>query len=135
MYDINITNNFIEAIGGSAFAPGPLPPNIGVRGWTIAPNGGRETIAGVNHFRFTIPGMGDLLIIDLADRKLDQYTNQNIPWTRSTWGGLVRYRGLDAYFRYEGQGKVDIVIDRHGCAHLKFAQGGMMINLADMEVG
>jgi hypothetical protein len=134
MFDITITNNFIEGIGGSAFAAGPLPPNIGVRSWSIGPNGGRDTISNVSHFLFTIPGMGNLLIIDLGDRKLDAYTNDKIPWTKSTWGGLARYRGLDAYFRYEGRGKIDIVIDRHGCADLKFAQGGMVVSLADMTV-
>jgi len=134
VYDITITNNFIEKISGSVFAPGPLPPNVGVRGWDIGANGGRDTMVGVSHFIFSVPGMGNLLIVDLGDKKLDQYTNKNIPWTNSKYGGLVRYRGLDAYFRYEGQGKIDIVVDHHGCAHLKFAQGGMMVNLADLDV-
>jgi hypothetical protein len=26
-------------------------------------------------------------------------------------GGVVRYRGLDAYFRYEGVGSIEIKID------------------------
>jgi hypothetical protein len=135
MFDIVITNNFIETVGGGAFAAPPPPPRQGVRSWAIPPNGGRDLIQNVSHFLFTVPGMGNLLVLDLGDRKLDQYTNRNLPWTNSRWGGLVRYRGLDAYFRYEGQGRIDITIDRHGCANVKFAQGGMMVNLADMTVG
>jgi hypothetical protein len=49
-------------------------------------------------------------------------------------GGLVRYQGLDAYFRYEGQGQVELVVDRFGSVSLHFEQGGMVVSLDDLTV-
>jgi hypothetical protein len=82
-----------------------------------------------------VQGMGDILFLDLGDRKLEKYTHEKIEWTKKTWGGLIRYRGLDAYFRYEGTGHVNVVIDEQGSVHLKFDQGGMMVNVDDQTVG
>lgn len=79
-------------------------------------------------------GMGDINFIDLGDRKLTQYTDPKLPWTEKTWGGVIRYRGLDAYFRYEGTGHVKVVIDEVGSVNLHFDQGGMIVNLADLTV-
>ena len=86
-----------------------------------------------NHI-VSIPGMGDINLIDLADRKLAKYTNDKIPWTKFALGGLIRYRGLEAYFRYEGQGLVEIAIDNLGSVNLTFRQGGMIIKLDDLTV-
>jgi hypothetical protein len=83
-----------------------------------------------------VVGMGDILILDLGDKKLDRYTSDKIPWTKMTWGGVVRYRGLDAYFRYEGVGLIEIRLDLVGSVNLRFKdRGGMMVNLADLSVG
>jgi len=46
----------------------------------------------------------------------------------------VRYRGLDAYFRYEGGGLIDVTVDELGSVSLHFAQGGMIVKLADLQV-
>jgi len=81
-----------------------------------------------------VSGMGNILFIDLGERKLAPYTHDNIPWTQKKWGGLIRYRGLDAYFRYEGTGHVSIVIDEQGSVQLHFDQGGMLVNLDDLTV-
>jgi hypothetical protein len=78
--------------------------------------------------------MGDINFIDLGDQKLSGYTNPELPWTEHTWGGLVRYQGLDAYFRYEGQGQVELVVDRFGSLSLHFEQGGMVVSLNDLTV-
>jgi hypothetical protein len=121
MYDVTITNNYIYAFtldnGNQAFAPGQTYqfPHWG------------------NH-RVHVPGMGDINFIDLAKTKLAPYTNPKIPWTNSTWGGLVRYRGLDGYFRYEGTGHLTVVIDAVGSINVHFDQGGMLINLDDFTV-
>jgi hypothetical protein len=88
------------------------------------------------HHTIQVSGMGDILILDLVDKKLDKYTNDKIPWTKMTWGGVVRYRGLDAYFRYEGVGSIEIRIDLVGSVSLRFKdRGGMVVNLADLDVG
>ena len=87
------------------------------------------------HHTIQVPGMGDILILDLLDKKLDRYTNDKLPWTKMTWGGVVRYRGLDAYFRYEGVGSIEIRLDLVGSVSLRFKErGGMMVNLADLRV-
>jgi hypothetical protein len=135
MYDVTITNNFIEALGGRMFAVPPPPAGTGYRMWSFAPNGGKDTVTGLGNFLIEVPGMGNILFLDLGNRKLPGYTNPKIPWTNFTWGGLIRYRSLDAYFRYEAGGKVDVVVNPQGSISLTFAQGGMMINLDDLSVG
>ena len=81
-----------------------------------------------------VPRMGDINFIDIGDYKIPQYTNPDIPWTQQKWGGVVRYRGLDAYFRYEDLGLVELVVDRFGSVQLRFPKGGMMVNLDDLSV-
>jgi len=121
MYDVTITNNYIYAFsvlgGNQVFVPGQT---YQLTGW------GSHIIE--------VPGMGGINFIDLGERKLPGYTNPNLPWTEKTWGGLIRYRGLDAYFRYEGGGQVKAVLDEVGSLSLHFDQGGMLIMLEDMVV-
>ena len=120
MYDVNITNNYRAGItldgDNKVFVPGL---------------GGKKTVNNWGSHFLWVPGMGDINFIDLGEQKLNQYTNPEIPWTNSTWGGLIRYRSLDGYFRYEGQGKIDLVIDQYGSVQVHFAQGGGMIVLLD----
>jgi len=54
--------------------------------WKGEPYGGHHTIQ--------VAGMGDILILDLGDKKLDKYTSDKLHWSKMTWGGVVRYRGL-----------------------------------------
>lgn len=119
MYDVTVKNNYYTAFtvdhGNQVFPPG---------GSYQFPHWGSHTI--------NIPGMGDVNFIDLGNNKLSQYTNPRIPWTNSTWGGLIRYRGLDAYFRYEGQGLVQVTIDAYGNVQLHFQQGGMIVSIDDL---
>jgi hypothetical protein len=121
MYDVSITNNYFTGFfidgGNQVFGPGGT---YEFKDW------GTHTVQ--------VYGMGDILFIDIGDRKLPAYTNPKIPWTEKTWGGVIRYRGLDAYFRYEGQGKVQVEIDSLGSINVRFDQGGMMISLADFVV-
>ena len=121
MYDVKITSNYPYGVtldGGNRLIGSPGP--------TEFTNWGNHMI--------NVAGMGDILFLDIADKKLDGYTHEKLAWTKMTWGGLVRYRGLDAYFRYEGQGKIEVVIDHVGSVSLKFSHGGMIVNLADLAV-
>jgi|HubBroStandDraft_6_1064221.scaffolds.fasta_scaffold13289_2 hypothetical protein len=123
MYNLSITNNYIYSIfmdGGNQIIAGP--------------NGGKAHLENWGSHALNIAWMGDLNFIDIADKKLSQYTNPKIPWTQSTWGGVVRYGGMEAYFRYEGQGQVDVVIDQFGSVKLHFPQGGMIIYLDELAV-
>lgn len=122
MFDVSVTNNYVTGFfidgGNQLFQPGQT---YQFPHWS-------------GHHTIQIPGMGDINIIDLGETKLAPYTNPKIPWTEKTWGGVVRYRGLDAYFRYEGTGHFKIVIDHVGSISVHFDQGGMMVNLDDMSV-
>ena len=122
MYDVTLTVKcdggvFLDG-GNRIYAPRPEPYQF--------PHWGSHAI--------NVPHMGEVNFIDLGDKKLAPYTNPKIPWTEKKWGGLIRYRGLDAYFRYEGTGHVSVVIGEHGSAHLHFDQGGMIIHLEDLTV-
>jgi hypothetical protein len=97
MYNLSITNNYFASLfmdGGNQVI--------------AEPNGGTGHLTNWGTHMLNIWGMGDLLFSDLGAKKLDAYTNPKIPWTQATWGGIVRYRGLEAYFRYEGQGQVNV---------------------------
>lgn len=121
MYNVSITNNYIYSLfmdGGNRIIAGP--------------NGGTAQLTDWGSHALNVAWMGDINFIDLGQRKLDGYTNPKMPWTQATWGGLIRYRGLDAYFRYEGQGQVDLIVDNVGSVHLHFPQGGMIISLEDL---
>jgi hypothetical protein len=127
MYDVAVTNNYIYPI--SLEMEGWPPPSQ-----SIPPNGGQYTYQGLGNGIMTIAGMGPINFLDLGNQKLDAYTNPELPWTEFTWGGVVRYRGMDAYFRYEGQGTVNVTVDQEGSISLHFDQGGMIVDLDDMTV-
>ncbi len=122
MFDVSITSEYLWGYfvdGGNQ-----IPPSH-----TVYPHW-------KGHHTIQVLGMGEILILDLVDKKLDKYTNDKLPWTKMNWGGVVRYRGLDAYFRYEGVGSIDIKIDLVGSVSLRFKEhGGMIVNLADLNVG
>lgn len=127
MYDVSVTNNYIYAM------------YLEMKGWpppseSIPPNGGQFTYQNITFGTMNIVGMGTVNFLDLGSNKLAAYTNPEIPWTEATWGGVIRYQGFDAYFRYEGQGKVNVVVDQYGSVNLHFDQGGMLVDLDDMTV-
>ena len=131
MYTVNVTNNYFQQVNGHVV---PLPPDGGYRVWTIDPNGGQANIGPLGNFQLDVPSMGPILFIDIGDTKLPQYTNPNLPWTEQTWGGIIRYKSEEAYFRYEGGGIVNLVIDRYGSINLSFPLGGMQISLPELTV-
>lgn len=120
MFDVSLTNNYIYGLfidgGNRIYGPGTFH----FKNW------GNKTI--------NVSYMGDINFIDLGDQKLNQYTEPKLPWTELTLGGLVRYRNLDAYFRYDNKGQVDVVVDQFGTVQLSFSQGGMIVNLDDLTV-
>ena len=123
MYDVSITNNYFVGLfldGGNQII--------------AEANGGKARLTNWGSHAVNVPRMGDINVIDLGDQKIDGYTNPKIPWTESTWGGVVRYQGLDAYFRYEGEGQVELVVDRFGSVSLHFEQGGLIVSLDDLTV-
>lgn len=119
MYDVSITNNYIYPVTVEGESPIPA-------------SGGTGKYSGWGSKVMDVPGMGPVNFIDLGDRKLEGYTDPNQPWTEKTWGGLIRYRSIDAYFRYEGEGSVELAIDAEGSIVVAFPQGGEIIALPDL---
>lgn len=131
MYTVNVTNNYFQVMYGNMV---PVPPGGGYRVWQVDPNGGKQSIGPLGNFQLDVPSMGPILFIDMGDTKLPQYTDPKLPWTEQTWGGLIRYMGEEAYFRYEGGGVVNLVVDQYGSIVLNFPLGGMQISLSEMTV-
>ena len=102
MYTLNITNNYFQEVGGSIVPHG----GSGYQVWPVPPNGGSASVPNLGNFELTVPSMGPILFIDIGNTKLPQYTNPKLPWTEQTWGGVIRYKSEEAYFRYEGGGVV-----------------------------
>ena len=126
MYNVKITNNYFHSLKIDYPDTNKVSNMVG-RGKT-------RTLENWGNHIIYVEGMGEINFIDLAEDKLPQYTSDDLPWTKQTWGGLIRYRGLDAYFRYEGGTTVEAVVDKHGCLDLKFEKGGMIVHLADVTV-
>lgn len=78
MYNVSIKNNYIYSLfqdGGNQIIAGP--------------NGGTAFLQNWGSHVLNVRGMGDINFIDIADKKLPNYTNPKLPWTNATWGGLV----------------------------------------------
>jgi hypothetical protein len=123
MFNVSIANNYIYPLyldGGNM--PAPPPKN-------------KSNFKDWGSHILTVPGMGEINFIDMGDYKIDKYIHKDFPWTHYTWGGMIRYQGLEAYFRYEGQGEVKVVVDRFGGVNLSFKEnGGMMVKMDDLRV-
>ncbi|HEX8160411.1 MAG TPA: hypothetical protein VF538_00820 [Pyrinomonadaceae bacterium] len=75
-------------------------------------------------FRLTIPGMGELTLLDIADRKIS-----NVPFMKSTWGVLVSYQGQECEFRYEGEGEINANVNDLGQIEISGNGKFLMIDL------
>jgi hypothetical protein len=60
-------------------------------------------------FRLTVPGMGELTLLDVADKKIS-----NVPFMQATWGVLISYQGQECEYRYEGEGEVRVSVNELG---------------------
>lgn len=108
MYNLKVTNNYIW----------PLTASDGSQ---VKQNGGTASYDNQGNMYLTIPGMTEICFLDLGDHKLPGY-----PIPTQTWGALVRYGGVEAYYRYEGQGQLELTIDNLGTCTLKTTNGSMI---------
>ena len=114
MYTLNVTNDY------------PLELHLG--GTPIPPQGGTGSETG-STMMLTVPGMGELIALDLGENKLPGYNLEQ------TWGVLLRYGGLELYYRYEGGGRLDLTVDAHGCVHVTSVQGSaLVVKLDDLRL-
>ncbi len=115
MFYVNVTNNFVNrlTINGSK--------KVNTGGGTASTGrvSGTQTIE--------VPAMGTILLLDLARNKVPGYG------LSETWGVLMRYQGLELYYRYEGDGKIDLTVDEYGNVNVTSVQGSaLIISLNDM---
>jgi hypothetical protein len=65
----------------------------------------------LGNFRITVPGVGEIRLMDVGQRKLGGFS-------KATWGVLISYQGEECEFRYEGGGEVSISVNDNGQAEL-----------------
>lgn len=117
MYTLTVNNNYSQDIAAS-------------NGTTISQDKS-FSFNNMGSLILTIPGMGDMSFIDLGDKKLDGY-----PEPKETWGVLVRYKTIEAYYRYEGQGELTIAIDDFGTCTVTTANGTVLaVSLPELVIG
>ena len=118
MYALTITNNYVWQISAD---------NGSVR---IDERGGTHTFEKLGNLSLDIPGMGQMAFIDLGDKKIPGY-----PIAKETWGVLVRGANVEAYYRYEGGGALNLTIDAYGTATLTTSNGTLIsISLEELIV-
>jgi hypothetical protein len=107
MYTLTVNNNYIQNIAAS-------------NGVTISKNK-NHIFKDRGSLVLTIPGMVDMNFIDLGDKKLPGF-----PMPKETWGVLVRYSNIEAYYRYEGSGTLTATFDTLGTCTLTTSNGSII---------
>lgn len=59
--------------------------------------------------RITIPGNGEVNLLDIGDRKISK-----VDFHKATWGVLISNLGSECEFRYEGGGEINMNINDLG---------------------
>ncbi len=109
MFYVNVTNNFIS--------------DLTINGKTsVATGGGTGSTGRVSGTQTVeVPNMGTILVIDLAQEKISGYN------LTETWGVLLRYKSIELYYRYEGDGQIDLTVDQFGNVNVTSVQGSALI--------
>ena len=119
MYNTKFTNNYIYSLsldGGGAIDKGST---ANFENW------GSHIIE--------IPGLGSLNFIDLGDKKIQGYTGEGYP--NQTWGALIRFHMTEIYFRYEGQGSIEVTVDQYGNVEVHMVNGtAINISLEELSL-
>jgi hypothetical protein len=61
------------------------------------------TFKNLGNFRVTIPGAGEINLIDIGERKISK-----ADFHKATWGVLISNLGTECEFRYEGGGEINL---------------------------
>ena len=109
MYNVTITNNYSY--------------EISVDGKTVIKPKAKQSFTNWGTHTVDVPGMGSILFLDLGDKKIAGYE------LKETWGALFRYEGEEVYYRYEGQGEVDVALDMYGNMNVKTNFSSIIISL------
>lgn len=104
MYTLKITNDFrdpVSVAGGGQINPGQS-----------------DELKDLGNATINVPGIGDARLFDLGDKKLPGFD-----YPKETWGVLLRYQTMEAYFRYEGGGQLSIEIGEFGTLTVSSSNG------------
>src|SRR2546423_3930627 len=66
----------------------------------------------LGNFRLTIPGAGDVNVMDIGHRHIANYS-------KASWGVLLSDQGREREFRYEAGGEIDLTVNELGQVELK----------------
>ncbi|WP_299122107.1 hypothetical protein [uncultured Tenacibaculum sp.] len=117
MYALTIQNNYIWDIKVS-------------NGNNVSKEGGTKTFNKLGSLYLTLPGMGEISFIYLADKKLDGY-----PFPSQKWGVLIKIGTIESYYRYNDSGQLTATIDSFGCLTLSTTNGDMIeISLPELTI-
>ena len=78
---------------------------------TIPPGYLQAQFTKLGNIRVSIPGAGEVNLIDIADRHIANHD-------KSHWGVLISYQGKECEYRYEGEGEISINIANLGQVEL-----------------
>ena len=80
-------------------------------------------------FQLGVPGMGELTLLDIGDRKIS-----GLPFMQATWGVLISYQGQECEFRYEGEGDINVNVTDLGQIELDGNGGFLLTDLPSFIV-
>lgn len=82
------------------------------------------TFQNLGNFRVVIPGLGEVNLIDIGERRIS-----NANFHKATWGVLISNLGNECEFRYEGGGEINLNVTDLGQIELT---GNGLFLLTDM---
>ncbi len=138
MINLEITNNYIYALGYFPYCNGEFPqPSAST---IVIPMGETKTIASdedapFDPFIIDVPAMGAILVDQLQDHKVPTYDNTDgikkkvgDEYVDYKYGTLIRYYGLRLYFRYDEETlAVKMELDRFGCITINEISSGKVV--------
>ena len=117
MYNLTVVNNFSSQL--TVDAGGTTYPVVTGETTKIPTNLGNAAI--------NIPGIGHMLLHDVADRQIGGFS-------KATWGVYLSYQGEELVFRYEGGGQITVTFNDFGQASLESNGGISRISLGAFKL-
>lgn len=108
MYSLKLKNNYIKAITAG-------PSKVGVNETMEFPD-----ISG-DFFGVTIPEVGTVYIRDLGKDKVPGYD-----FLKGEYGVLIRVKTSEAYYRFDGKGGLELLVDSLGVCTLSVTNGTIL---------
>jgi hypothetical protein len=117
MYNLKIINHY--------------PDTVQLQGGGKVSSGDTGEVNNLGNFEVTVPGIGTARLFDLGDKKLPNYES----YPKETWGVLLRYKSIEAYYRYEGGGQLTLSIDKFGSIVVSTSNGTMVnVSLPELTI-